>query len=133
MNLRRAIRWRRTVTPGFVTPPSVKIHRRTENGVGCGHQTRNAAAHTKSHDAQSTYVRCCATAQKLYRGIHIIDDPGISTTARAFLVVGINSRRVSMVEVGSDAYVAGFSDAARHLLGKLGNTILILYNNDGWN
>src|SRR4030095_474023 len=93
----------------------------------------NAPAHAKSHDAQPVYVGCGATAQKICCGIHVIDDPGISTTARAFLLVGVNFPGIPVIKVGSDAHVAGFGDAARHLLRKLGNAILILYNNDRWN
>ena len=48
-------------------------------------------------------------------------------------VVGVYFRRVPMIEVGSDADVACFGNTASHFLSKLGNTILILNDDDRWN
>ena len=133
MNLCNAVRRRRTVTPGFVNAASVKIHRCAKNGIGCSHQTRNAPAHTKTHNAQPIDVGCYTAPQKAYRGIHIVDYPSVSTTARALLVVGVNFRTIPVIKIGSYADIARLGDPLCHLLGKLGDTILILYNNDCWN
>src|SRR5262245_59646405 len=130
MNLRSAVRRRPTVAPGFGDTASVKIHRCAKNGIGCGHQTRNAPAHTKTYDTQSINVGCYTAPQKAYRGIHIVDYPSVSTTACTLLVVGINFRTIPVIEIGSYADIARLGDPLCHLLGKLANTILILYNND---
>src|SRR5262245_9626832 len=133
MNPRNAVRRRRTVTPGFVNAAPVKIHSGAKNRIGCGHQTRNSTAHTKTHDAQSIDVCCYTAPQKLYRGIHIVDYPSVSTTARALLMVGVNFRAIPVIEIGSYTNIARLGDSPCHLLGKLADTILILYNNDCWN
>src|SRR6516162_2111243 len=133
MNLCGAIRWGRTVTPGFVNASAVIIHRCTEYRIGRGHQKRNTTAHTKSDYAQSTDIGFGATAQKVYCGIHVLDDSDVLSAGDPLTVVAVHFRRVSMVEVGSYGHVAGLGDTACHFLRKLANTILVLNNDDRWN
>jgi len=48
-------------------------------------------------------------------------------------VVAVYFRTIPVIKIGSYADIARLGDPLCHLLGKLGDTILILYNNDCWN
>src|SRR5437867_9879774 len=129
-DFRRVLRGRATITPTFVDPAAVEIHGSAKHRIGRRHQERNASPHAETDDSQSSGISDAASTEKVHRSVYIVEDFGISTIGSAFVVVGVNFRRVSMIKIRSHTDVTRLSDPPRHLLRKVGNTILILNDDD---
>src|SRR5438034_4836971 len=129
-DFRRMVRGRVAITPTFVVPAAVEIHGSAKHRIGRRHQERNASPHAETDDSQSSGIGAGASTEKVHRSVYIIEDSGISTIGSAFVVVGVNFRRVSMIKIRSHTDVTRLSDPPRHLLRKVGKTILILNDED---
>src|SRR5207244_6577331 len=90
----------------------------------------NASPHAETDDSQSSGISDAASTEKVHRSVYIVEDFGISTIGSAFVVVGVNFRRVSMIKIRSHTDVSSLSDPPRHLLRNVVNAILILNDDD---
>ena len=91
----------------------------------------DAPAHAKADDAQARGIRRGAAFEEINRRIDVVHD--VDVVAAIFNARGCLWRlrlAFAVIELRRDADIAGGGDPPGHFLGKLGDAVLILHDDD---